>query len=63
MLVLAVPFGVGLVLPLHWRALGVGFGRYPEPQKALEFLFPAQLSGKHGARFVTGDYALEKESV
>ena len=44
-LLLDVPFPGGFVLSSPRYALGVGSGRYPESQKALEFLFPAQLSG------------------
>ena len=39
LLFLDVPFGGGFVLSFPRCALGVGFRRYPESKKVLEFLF------------------------
>ena len=50
--VLDAPFSGGFVLSLRWFALGVSFGRYPEAQKSVKILPPAQLSGKHDLPFV-----------
>ena len=61
-LLLDVPFDGGFSLSFPRCALGVGFRRYPEPEKALEFLF--RLIWVDSMAFdLLAKYALRRESV